>query len=142
MATSSTYRASLTIASQTERLNEVREFVSGLARAHGFTEDDVNKITIAVDEACTNIIKHGYNFSPDHRIDVEVLRTGTDFQIVIADKGKHFDPNAIQTPDMKDYFQHFRRGGLGVYLMKRVMDTVEFAKQQDRNVLRMTKTLH
>ncbi|KAA0248632.1 MAG: ATP-binding protein [Chlorobiota bacterium] len=52
-----TYR--LTITSQTNRLNDVRQFVSGQARTHGFAEDDVNKITIAVDEACTNIIKHG-----------------------------------------------------------------------------------
>jgi anti-sigma regulatory factor (Ser/Thr protein kinase) len=43
---------------------------------------------------------------------------------------------------MKDYLQHYRRGGLGVYLMKRIMDKVEFDLQSDRNILRMMKTLH
>lgn len=142
MAASKPYRAALSIPSQTERLNDVREFVSGLARSHGFSEDEINKITIAVDEACTNIIKHGYNYSPDQKIDVEIVRTGHDFEIIISDRGKHFDPSAIQTPDMKDYFEHYRRGGLGVYLMKRIMDRVEFNLQSDRNVLRMIKTLH
>jgi serine/threonine-protein kinase RsbW len=142
MAAQQTYRSSLSIPSQTERLNDVREFVSGLARTHGFGEDDINKITIAVDEACTNIIKHGYNYSPDNNIDVEINRTGSDFEIIISDKGRQFDPNAIQTPDMKDYFQHYRRGGLGVYLMKRIMDKVEFDLHRDKNVLRMIKTLH
>lgn len=142
MSSQRTYRSALTIPSQTERLNDVREFVSGLARTHGFGEDDINKITIAVDEACTNIIKHGYNFSPDNSIDVEILRTGSEFEIIISDRGKQFDPSAIQTPDMKDYFQHYRRGGLGVYLMKRIMDKVEFNLHSDRNVLRMIKTLH
>lgn len=142
MAAQQPYRSSLTIPSQTERLNDVREFVSGLARVHGFSEDDINKITIAVDEACTNIIKHGYNYSPDNKIDVEIIRRGQDFEIIISDKGKRFDPSAIQTPDMKDYFEHYRRGGLGVYLMKRIMDRVEFNLQSDRNVLRMIKTLH
>ncbi|MFA6469786.1 MAG: ATP-binding protein [Bacteroidota bacterium] len=141
MTQSSIYRSSISIPSQTERLNDVREFVSGLARLHGFGEDDVNKITIAVDEACTNIIKHGYGYSPDHSIEVEIIRTGNDFEIVISDKGKQFDPKAIQTPDMKDYLQHYRRGGLGVYLMKRIMDKVEFDLHRDRNVLRMIKTL-
>jgi serine/threonine-protein kinase RsbW len=142
MAAQQPYRSSLTIPSQTERLNDVREFVSDLARVHGFSEDDINKITIAVDEACTNIIKHGYNYSPDKKIDVEIVRLGQDFEIIISDKGKRFDPSAIQTPDMKDYFEHYRRGGLGVYLMKRIMDRVEFNLQSDRNVLRMIKTLH
>lgn len=134
-----TYR--LTITSQTNRLNDVRQFVSGQARTHGFAEDDVNKITIAVDEACTNIIKHGYGFSPDHFIDIEVRRSGAQFEIVIMDSGKQFDPKSIETPDMKEYLTHYRRGGLGVYLMKRIMDKVEFNIQHDRNVLRMVKSL-
>lgn len=136
------YRSVLSITSQTERLHEVRDFVAGLARTHGFAEEDINKITIAVDEACTNIIKHGYGYAPDQKIDVEVRRDGASFEIVISDKGKQFDASAIKTPDMKDYFSQFRRGGLGVYLMKKIMDSVEFDLQNDRNVLRMTKVLH
>jgi serine/threonine-protein kinase RsbW len=142
MANQQTYKSTLTIPSQTERLNDVREFVSELARTHGFIEDDVNKITIAVDEACTNIIKHGYAYAPDKSIIVDIVRKGNDFEIIISDNGKQFDANAIQSPDMKDYFAHYRRGGLGVYLMKRIMDKVEFNLHSDKNVLRMIKTLH
>lgn len=139
MARKHTYR--LTITSQTNRLNDVRRFISEKAREHGFSDDDINKITIAVDEACTNIIKHGYNFSPDHFIDIEIHRDATDFEIVISDSGKQFDPKSIETPDMKEYLSHYRRGGLGVYLMKRIMDKVEFNFQRDRNILRMVKSL-
>ncbi len=139
MAAKQTYR--LTVGSQTDHLTEVRQFVSKLAREHGFTEDDVNKITIAVDEACTNIIKHGYNFSPEHSIDIEIHREGINFEILISDSGKKFDPNTIETPDMKEYLSHYRRGGLGVYLMKRIMDSVEFNSHRNRNTLRMVKTL-
>lgn len=139
MAAQKTYR--LTIGSQTDHLTEVRQFVSALAREHGFTDDDVNKIAIAVDEACTNIIKHGYNFSPEHSIDIEIRREGNNFEILISDSGKKFDPNSIETPDMKEYLSHYRRGGLGVYLMKRIMDSVEFNSYRNRNTLRMVKTL-
>ncbi len=141
MANATPYRSSLTIPSQTERLSDVREFVADRARQHGFNEDDVNKIAIAVDEACTNIIKHGYNYSPDNSIDIDITRSGNEFEILISDRGKQFDPAAIQSPDMKDYFAHYRRGGLGVYLMKRIMDKVEFNFQSDKNVLRMMKIL-
>lgn len=140
MAAQETYKSIITIPSQTERLNDVREFVSSSARVHGFSEDDINKITIAVDEACTNIIKHGYNYSPDKNIDVEIVRKGKDFEILISDKGVKFDPQAIPSPDMKDYLSHYRRGGLGVYLMKRIMDKVEFNFHSNKNVLRMIKT--
>jgi serine/threonine-protein kinase RsbW len=142
MENKKTYKSTLTIPSQTERLNDVREFVGQLARTHGFVEDDINKITIAVDEACTNIIKHGYAYAPDQSIDVDIIRKGNDFEIIISDNGKHFDADAIQSPDMRDYFAHYRRGGLGVYLMKRIMDKVEFNLHSDKNVLRMIKTLH
>ena len=139
MGSQQTYR--IVIPSRTDRLHDVRKFISNLARQHGFQDDDVNKISIAVDEACTNIIKHGYNFAPDHDIDIEVIREGNEFEILISDNGKQFDPNSVATPDMKEYLSHYRRGGLGMYLMKRIMDKVEFNFRRDRNVLRMIKSL-
>jgi serine/threonine-protein kinase RsbW len=53
----------LTIESRTERLIEVRDFVSTAAREFGFTDEEVSKIALAIDEACTNIIKHAYSIS-------------------------------------------------------------------------------
>jgi serine/threonine-protein kinase RsbW len=142
MAKTTINTASVKIPSSTDHLSDVREFVSTQARNHGFNDDDVNKIALAVDEACTNIIKHGYNFSPLHFIEVQIARNGGLFEIVITDQGKQFDPNGFQSPDMKEYLTHYRRGGLGIYLMKRIMDKVEFKVNSDRNILRMTKTLH
>ncbi|MEW6061102.1 MAG: ATP-binding protein [Bacteroidota bacterium] len=139
MANIQTYRIS--IPSRTDHLFRVRNFVSDLARAHGFGDDDVNKISIAVDEACTNIIKHGYNFSPDHEIEIEVRRNDRLFEILISDNGKQFDPNTVETPNMKEYLTHYRRGGLGLYLMKRIMDKVEFHFSNERNTLHMVKSL-
>jgi serine/threonine-protein kinase RsbW len=141
MADSKTHKAHIAIASMTDRLIEVRHFVMNHARQHGFNEDDDNKIALAVDEACTNIIKHGYNFSPKHKIDVEILRHGKEFEVIIYDQGKKFDPNAVQTPDMKEYLSHYRRGGLGIFLMKRIMDKVEFSSSGDKNILRMLKSI-
>lgn len=139
MAAVQSYRIS--IPSRTDQLFRVRNFISDLARSHGFMEDDINKISIAVDEACTNIIKHGYHFSPNHEIDIEVKRNNEQFEILISDNGSQFDPNAVETPNMKEYLTHYRRGGLGLYLMKRIMDKVEFHFTNDRNTLRMVKSL-
>ncbi len=134
--------STITIPSRTERLNDVRQFVAQAARVCGFTDADVNNIMLAVDEACTNIIKHAYNYAPDESIEVNVRMHGGEFEIVIADRGKNFNPDSVPPPDMKEYMSQYRRGGLGLYLMKKIMDTVDFQFKANRNILRMTKQLH
>ncbi len=137
-----TQPSTITIPSRTERLNDVRQFVAQAARVCGFKDEDVNNIMLAVDEACTNIIKHAYNYAPDESIEVNVGMREGDFEIVIADRGKNFNPENVPPPDMKEYMTQYRRGGLGLYLMKKVMDTVDFQFKANRNILRMTKHLH
>lgn len=134
-------RQQLTIASRTERLIEVRDFVSAAARAFGFGDEDVSKIALAVDEACTNIIKHGYEFDPGHTIEIAVGAAGPAFEITITDSGRRFDPGIIPAPDMKEYLSHYRRGGLGVYLMRSLMDSVEYAFPPGHNEVRLVKRL-
>ena len=117
---------SKTILSQTDNLLEVREFVSDAARQFGFNDEDVANIVLAVDEACTNIIKHAYQYAPDKEISIDIVRTNGAFEVRIKDKGKNFDPDALRVPDLKQNLSQHRRGGLGVYLMKKLMDKVEY----------------
>ncbi len=114
------------IESRTDRLIAVREFVSDAARSFGFSDEDVSKIALAVDEACTNVIKHAYRFDPAQDISVTVRADGSGFQVVIRDNGAQFNPSQIQTPDMREYMKNYRRGGLGMHLMRSLMDKVEY----------------
>ncbi len=130
------------IESRTERLSAVREFVSEAARTFGFSEEDVGKIALAVDEACTNVIKHAYRFDPTKKIAITVHAANGTFEIRIRDNGNAFDPGRIHQPDMKEYMTHFRRGGLGVYLMRSLMDKVEYEiKPGKMNEVRLIKFL-
>jgi len=133
---------SINIESRTERLIAVRDFVSGAAREFGFNDEEVSKIALAVDEACTNVIKHAYKFDPTKSITVTIRRGNGMFQVAIKDTGRQFNPSAIQPPDMKEYLSHYRRGGLGVYLMKSLMDKVEYSIDPgNKNEVRLTKFL-
>lgn len=130
------------IESRTERLSAARDFVSGAARTFGFSEEDVGKIALAVDEACTNVIKHAYRFDPTKKIAITVHADNGAFEIRIRDNGNAFDPGRIHQPDMKEYMTHFRRGGLGVYLMRSLMDKVEYEiKPGKMNEVRLIKFL-
>ncbi|MFN0157948.1 MAG: ATP-binding protein [Bacteroidota bacterium] len=130
---------SLKIESKTERLIDVRDFVSTAARESGFGDEEVSKIALAIDEACTNIIKHAYNFDPAKEITVTVKRDKASFEVLISDHGKGFNPGNVPAPDMKEYLSHFRRGGLGVYLMRSLMDKVEYSIVPGRNEVRLVK---
>jgi serine/threonine-protein kinase RsbW len=116
----------LKIPSQTEKLYAVRSFVAEAAHSFGFDEETMNKISIAVDEACTNIIKHSYKFAPNKEIDITIVMNGSKFEVVIAHRGASFDPDAVKPPNMKEYLSHYRKGGLGMHLMRSLMDKVEY----------------
>ncbi len=133
---------SLKIESRTERLITVREFVSAAARAFGFDDEDISKITLAVDEACTNVIKHAYKFDPAKELVITIKENDSMFQVSILDNGKQFNPAEVSAPNMKEYLTQFRRGGLGVYLMKSLMDKVEYdIIPGKKNEVRLTKYL-
>lgn len=125
-------KAILRISSSTEKLSDVREFVSGAAYKFGFDDEAVGKISLAVDEACTNIIKHAYEYAPNKEIEILINTNRTQFEIVITHQGKLLDPKLIKTPDMKDYLAHPRRGGLGIHLMRLLMDSVEYKIRDDK----------
>jgi len=134
---------SLHIESRTDRLIDAREFVTVAARELGFSDNDVGKIALAVDEACTNIIKHAYKFDSRKTLTITIKPGHKKIEILISDSGKHFNPNKLPTPDMEEYLRHYRKGGLGVYLMKKLMDEVEYhLLPGERNEVRLVKYLH
>ncbi|MBN2009937.1 ATP-binding protein [candidate division KSB1 bacterium] len=116
----------LKIPSQTDNLEVIREFISNLARKAGFQNDDVDKIELAVDEACSNVIKHAYKKTDKKPIIISVEIEKNKFTVSVTDHGKGFDINKIKTPDMKEYLAQMRVGGLGIYLIKSLMDEVDF----------------
>lgn len=116
----------LEIKSRTENLAEIREFVQSAAIEVGLSKESIDNIILAVDEACTNIIKHAYKYFPDGKI---ILNFKTDkkvFTIDIIDYGKSFEPELIPNPDLLKYFNEKRVGGLGMYLMKTLVDEVKY----------------
>ena len=98
------------ILSRTDNLLEVREFVGDAARACGFSEEEAANIVLAVDEACTNIIKHAYQYATDKEIEVAIQYNNNSFEIRIFDSGKSFDPSTIRQPNLTDHIGHRKRG--------------------------------
>jgi serine/threonine-protein kinase RsbW len=116
----------LIVKSRTENLSAIRDFIASAARVVGINEDAVENIMLAVDEACSNIIKHAYKSDPDGEIKILLEFSNGKFMVTIQDKGISFEPDLIPEPDLQKYYRQRRIGGLGMYLMKSLMDEVEY----------------
>ena len=97
---------------------------------------------LSVDEACTNIIRHAYKGISKGKITIRFSYLPTVIEIVITDNGKHFNPNNVPVPDLVEYHKQKRVGGLGMFLMKKLMDKVTYKTLSDGvNKLSMIKNL-
>jgi serine/threonine-protein kinase RsbW len=116
----------LRISSVTENLEIIREFVNRLALHGGFNQEMADQIELAVDEACTNVIKHAYKYDPKRMIDIAVFLDKIKMEIIVSDRGKGFEVAELQKPDLEKYVHESRSGGLGIHLMRSLMDEVNF----------------
>ncbi|MFQ5824921.1 MAG: ATP-binding protein [bacterium] len=130
----------LRIPSQSDNLVIIRDVVSKVAKKVGFNNDDVSKIELAVDEACTNVIKHAYGQNSNKFIEVVIQIDNQKFMVIVSDKGKGFNPEDFKLPKMDDYLTEMRIGGLGIYLIETLMDKVVFnIKPGFKNQVKMIK---
>lgn len=130
------------LSSSTKNLALLRNFIESSATASGFDESAINQIILSVDEACTNIIKHAHKYNENENIEVETRNENGQFKIIIKYKGSGFNPNDLRNPDMKEYFSKYKVGGLGVPIMKKFMNRIEYVKKNsDYNYLTLIKFL-
>ena len=117
----------LEVTSDPSMLPQVREAVRAWTSQHGWAEDQTADIALAVDEALSNVIRHGYDGQPGQRIEFK-MRTlndparGPGIEIRIRDYGKQVPLDKIRGRDLSD----LRPGGLGVHIIRSVMATVEY----------------
>ena len=124
---SASHRDRLVITSDTKYLSAVRDFVSRMVRLSKLSHDEENKIILAVDEAVTNIIEHAYEDQVEGAIDIEIEVDEHQFMVKILDTGKEFNPDEITDPDIMDHVKQGKKKGLGIFLMRQIMDEVRYA---------------
>lgn len=126
----------LRIPSDPKMLKIVRSTVAHLCQILNFSSVDRNSVVLAVDEACSNVIKHAYQGQIDQLIQIIFNLTPEMIEIQLHDHGKPVAREAIKSRDLKD----IRPGGLGVHLIQNVMDEVKYdSRPADGNWLRLVK---
>lgn len=122
-----------------ESLREVRnralEFMAGEEISHA----QAKMIATAIDEICANIIIHANKQDPNKFLQVSMSRLDGMIMIEAMDEGHFFNIGGYQTPDMRDLIEGRKKGGMGLLLVQKIMDRVEYQRRDQMNVFRLMK---
>ncbi|MBI5876223.1 MAG: ATP-binding protein [Chloroflexi bacterium] len=132
---------SICVPARGDQLAAIGDFVTAAAAAAGLDRRAVYHVQTAVDEACANIIYHAYDFEGQGSIEMSCECRGAEFIVTIVDTGRPFDPLAVPTPDVNADLKDRKEGGLGLYLMQKLMDDVRHEFRDRHNLLTMVKRI-
>lgn len=121
-------------------LKGIRDFVRTSLKGHRIAEVEVSAIVLALDEMCSNLMIHAHHCNPDHMLELHIDTDDPQkITFEIIDDGNVFDINQFHTPELGNLVHEKRKGGLGIRLVKSIMDEIEYSNRQGRNVCRLTK---
>lgn len=128
----------LRVPAHIDYLGDLRDFVTNLGRKYRFSDKIVNAFKLSIDEAATNIIRHAYRES-DGFITIRATIKKNSLSLSIVDQGMYFDPKRVKDPDLNRYIDIGKKGGLGIFIIRKLMDEIEYNKTEEGNELRITK---
>jgi anti-sigma regulatory factor (Ser/Thr protein kinase) len=120
-------------------LDDIREYVGQVSYSAGFADKEVYSIQLATDEAVSNVIEHAYKGLTDGSLELTCEFENNKLIITILDHGKSFDLTKVVPPDLKADLSRRKIGGLGIYLMRKLMDDVRYEVTAAGNLLTLIK---
>ncbi len=135
--------ARISLPAQLENLEQFTEVVSSCASSAGLEEKRITEIQLAVEEALVNVFNYAYG-DKSGQVELTCITEDGDFIVEIIDSGLPFDPLSLGEPDVTEGIGERKIGGLGVLLIRKLMDDVRYRRVEDTNVFdlvtRITRT--
>jgi serine/threonine-protein kinase RsbW len=121
------------------RLKDIRVFITEKLKAYVHDDLEINQMVLAVDEICANLIIHSNYCNANETINLEVSveKDGVTFEI--SDEGEKFNINNYKEPSIQEVVKTKKKGGIGLMLVRRIMDKVEFVNKEHKNTCIMHK---
>lgn len=124
-------------------ISEIRKLhrsVVGFAKNNRLADDLIKDIRLVSEEVFSNIVRYGFEDDDEHLIAVDMDFQGNEFILSFMDDGKPFNPLQAPPPEIDQPFEERCAGGLGIFLVTRLMDRLEYRMEQGKNILLMKKT--
>lgn len=129
----------LNLSCSTAALAELRSFLQQNLAIFKLTEVDRHQVTLAVEEVCANLIIHSHACNPKEEIHLEVTELNKKIIVEITDKGNAFNLLEYEVPDLSQVIEEKRKGGIGILLVKKIMDEIQFESKNGKNICRLIK---
>ena len=131
----------LTLENEIGQISRLSKFISDIASSRGLDENQAMNINLAMEEAVTNSIMYAYPEGTRGEVEVDARADDNAIEFTISDNGMEFDPTARPEPDINAKAEERPIGGLGIFLVKNIMDSVSYTREKDTNILRLIKKL-
>jgi len=132
---------SLTLQNEMDQLSQLAPFVWAFAEEAQLDEQPAMQLDLALDEAVTNVVLYAYPKGTEGEVTVAAKREGDTLEVVLTDSGTPFDPTAQEDPDLTLSADERPIGGLGIFLVRQMMDTVLYERKDGKNILTLRKNL-
>lgn len=125
-----------------ENLKGVRDFIRNALKDNGVPDLQISELVLALDEMCSNLMIHSHRCNPTELFELNIIvKKGEPVVFEIIDDGSTFDINQFAEPDLGNLVQEKRKGGLGIRLVKSIMDSIEYQHRSGKNVCRLIKKI-
>ena len=131
----------LTLHNDIQQISLLPGFVDALAQEKHLEPDVTAQLNLALEEAVTNVISYAYPEGTDGTVDIDARTDGGTITFIISDTGKAFDPTSREVVDVSAGLDERPIGGLGIHLIRQIMDVVSYERKDGRNILTITKNI-
>ena len=135
------YQRTLTLANDLKRVPRLNEFIDDVCESNGFDMATIMQINLAIEEAVVNVMNYAYPEGTKGDITIEAKSDGTDMIFIISDTGTPFDPTAKPEVDITLSAEDRAIGGLGIHLIRQIMDHINYERTDGHNILTLIKKL-
>ncbi len=133
------FRESLTLNNKVSEISKLNAFVKSATAALNMENGLANRIKLAVEEAVTNVIDYAYPNGTEGKIDITIEADENRIRFILTDSGAEFDPTSVSKADTTLSINERPIGGLGVFLVRNLMDSINYERIKGKNILRMEK---
>ncbi len=135
------YQDSITLDNDIEQIPQLTEFVNKTCDIVGFDEQTTGSMNLAIEEAVVNVMTYAYPRGTKGTVNIEAISNDERVKFIISDNGVPFDPTVVAEADTSLSAEERNIGGLGIYLMRHLMDSVNYERIGELNVLTLRKKL-
>jgi serine/threonine-protein kinase RsbW len=134
-------RLSLVLRNELAELERLFAAVTAWCQQNSIPSEMEYPVNLALDEIVSNVIRHGWKDGGEHQIQVQVYRRGDEVCAEVEDDGLPFNPLEAPAPDVTRPLEERPVGGLGIHLVRHIMDGLEYRRHGGKNLLIMKKNI-